>query len=100
MGQRIIIFPAIQHNMPLNYEKPIIKKIPIIQKVGNIFFKLLALIRPETILGVFLLAAIIFSSLQLKVWGFYAMFGIFTIGYFCERIIIRYGRRKKLDKTD
>ncbi len=87
--------------MPLNYEKPNIRKIPIIQKVGNLLLQIVSLIRPETILGIFLIAAIIFSSLQIKVWEFYAVFGIFTIGYFCERVIINYGRRKKIpEKTD
>ena len=86
--------------MPLNYEKPIIKRIPIVQKVRNLFLQIINLIRPETILGVFLIAAILLAFFKISATGFYAVFGIFTIGYFCERVTIKYGRRKKLDKTD
>jgi len=80
--------------MPLNYEKPRVKKIPIVQKVGNLFLRLLALIRLETILGVFLIVAILLAFLQIKSIGFYLVFGIFIIGYFAERIIITIWRRK------
>lgn len=88
--------------MPLNYLKPIIRKLPIAQKVGNLFLQIVSLIRPETILGVFLIAAILLAFFKISAIGFYAVFGIFTIGYFCERVTIKYGRtRKKMsDKTD
>lgn len=88
--------------MPLNYLKPTIRRLPIVQKVSNLFLQIINLIRPETILGVFLIAAIVFSSLQLRAWGFYVVFGIFTIGYFCERVIIKNGRTRKQmpNKTD
>ena len=80
--------------MPLNYEKPNIKEIPIIQKVGNLFLRLVALIRPETILGIFLIVAILLSFLQIQSIGFYIVFGIFVIGYFSERIVITVWKRK------
>lgn len=81
--------------MPLNYQKPIIRKLPIVQKVGNLFLQIVSLIRPETILGVFLIAAILLAFFKISAIGFYVVFGIFTIGYFCERVIIKYGRTRK-----
>jgi len=88
--------------MPLNYEKPIIRKIPIVQKVGNLFLQIVSLIRPETILGVFLIAAILLAFFKISAIGFHIVFGIFTIGYFSERVIIKYGRtrRQASNKTD
>ena len=88
--------------MPLNYEKPNIRKIPIVQKVGNLFLQIINLIRPETILGVFLIAAILLAFFKISAIGFYVVFGIFTIVYFCERVIIKYGRTRKQmpNKTD
>ena len=80
--------------MPLNFEKPRVRRIPIVQKVGSLFFKLLALIRPETVLGIFLIVAIFLAFRQNNATGFYIVFGIFVIGYFAERIIIKIWRHK------
>lgn len=80
--------------MPLNFEKPRIKKIPITQKVGSLFLRLIALIRPETIFGVFLIVAILLAFLQIQSIGFYIVFGIFITGYFAERTIIKAGKYK------
>lgn len=79
--------------MPLNYEKSIVKKIPVIQKVGTLFLKSLALIRPETVFGVFLIVAILLAFLQTQSTGFYIVFGIFITGYFAERIAIIFRRK-------
>jgi len=79
---------------PLNYEKPRVKKIPIVQKVGSLFLRLLALIRPETIFGVFLIVAILLAFLQMQSIGFYIVFGIFIIGYFLERIVLTVWKQK------
>ena len=85
--------------MPLNYEQPITKKIPIIQKVGSLFLRLLVLIRPETVLGVFLIAGILLAFLRTQSIGFYIVFGIFIVGYFAERIIITVWKRKSSLKS-
>lgn len=80
--------------MPLNYEKPKARKIPVSQKVGNLFLRLVALIRPETIFGLFLIAAILLAFLQIQAIGFSIAFGIFIASYFAERIIVVIWKRK------
>jgi len=80
--------------MPLNYEAPKVREISVTQKVGSLFLRLLALIRPETVLGVFLIAAILLAFFQTQSIGFYIVFGIFIVGYFVERIIITVWRHK------
>lgn len=80
--------------MPLNYEAPKVREISVTQKVGSLFLRLLALIRPETVLGVFLIAAILLAFLRTQSIGFYIVFGIFIVGYFVERIIITVWRHK------
>ena len=77
--------------MPLSFSiKP---RTPIITKVRNVVNQSLVYIRPEIILGVFLIVAILLAFLKITAIGFYIVFGIFIIGYFCERILIKIYRR-------
>jgi len=71
--------------MPLSYYKPKFKH-KIGPKMGRAFLKSIEFIRPQTILGVFLTAALVLAFLRITAIGFYAVFGIFIIGYFAERI--------------
>jgi len=71
--------------MPLSF--PTKLKTPIITKVRNVVNQSLVYIRPEIILGVFLIVAILLAFLKISAIGFYIVFSIFIIGYFAERII-------------
>ena len=71
--------------MPLSF--PTRLRTPIITKVRNVVNQSLVYIRPEIILGVFLIVAILLAFLKISAIGFYVVFGIFIIGYFAERII-------------
>jgi len=77
--------------MPLS--SPVRPRTPIITKVRNIVNQSLVYFRPEIILGVFLIVAILLAFLKITAIGFYIVFGIFIIGYFCERILIKIYRR-------
>ena len=77
--------------MPLSY--PTKLRTPIITKVRNIVNQSLVYFRPEIILGVFLIVAILLAFLKISAIGFYIVFSIFIIGYFCERILIKIYRR-------
>ena len=77
--------------MPLSF--PTRLRTPIITKVRNVVNQSLVYIRPEIILGVFLIVAILLAFLKITAIGFYIVFGIFIIGYFCERILIKIYRR-------
>jgi len=70
--------------MPLS--SPIKPRTPIITKVRNVVNQSLVYIRPEIILGVFLIVAILLAFLKISAIGFYVVFGIFIIGYFVERV--------------
>ena len=70
--------------MPLSY--PTKLRTPIITKVRNVVNQSLVYIRPEIILGVFLIVAILLAFLKITAIGFYIVFGIFIIGYFVERV--------------
>ena len=70
--------------MPLS--SPIRPRTPIITKVRNVVNQSLVYIRPEIILGVFLIVAILLAFLKISAIGFYVVFGIFIIGYFVERV--------------
>ena len=70
--------------MPLS--SPIKPRTPIITKVKNVVNQSLVYIRPEIILGVFLIVAILLAFLKISAIGFYVVFGIFIIGYFVERV--------------
>ena len=78
--------------MPLNFEQPK-RKNPIISKFKNAAFTILNLIRPDIILGVFLLFAILFPFIKIEAEGFYIVFGIFIVMFFAERISVRINRR-------
>ena len=71
--------------MPLSF--PTRLRTPVITKVRNVVNQSLVYIRPEIILGVFLIVAILLAFLKISAIGFYVVFGIFIIGYFVERII-------------
>ena len=70
--------------MPLS--SPIKPRTPIITKVRNVVNQSLVYFRPEIILGVFLIVAILLAFLKISAIGFYVVFGIFIIGYFVERV--------------
>ena len=72
--------------MPLNYEQP--KRVSLRNKLKNTTFQILSLIRPEIILGVFLMVAILLAFLKISAIGFYIVFGIFITCYFAERITL------------
>lgn len=72
--------------MPLNYLKQ--KKIsPIISKIKNTVLQTIAFIRPDIMLGIFLLVAIILAFLKVEATNFYIVFAVFIVGYFAERIV-------------
>ena len=71
--------------MPLSF--PTRLRTPIITKVRNVVNQSLVYIRPEIILGVFLIVAILLAFLKISAIGFHIVFSIFIIGYFAERII-------------
>ena len=72
--------------MPLSFSiKP---RTPIITKVKNVVNQSLVYIRPEIILGVFLIVAILLAFLKISAIGFYIVFGIFITCYFAERITL------------
>ena len=71
--------------MPLSF--PTRLRTPVITKVRNVVNQSLVYIRPEIILGVFLIVAILLAFLKISAIGFYIVFSIFIIGYFAERII-------------
>lgn len=75
--------------MPLSYSEKNARKISISQKVGNLLLRFLALVRPETILAIFLIVAILLAFLQITAVGFYIVFSIFVVGYFAERIVLK-----------
>jgi len=81
--------------MPLNYEKPIIPKIPIASKIRSIVFQSLSFINPNALFGVFLLVAIIIAFLQIPAILFHIVFSIFVIGYFTERIFLLLQKKSK-----
>ena len=70
--------------MPLSF--PTRLKTPTITKVRNVVNQSLVYIRPEIILGIFLIVAILLAFLKISAIGFYVVFGIFIIGYFTERV--------------
>ena len=70
--------------MPLSFH--IRPRIPIATKVRNLTAQALSYLRPEIILGIFLVSAIFLAFFQITAIGFYITFSIFIIGYFCERI--------------
>ena len=79
--------------MPLNHQQ-VNKKQKLIKNVSNLFFRIISLIRPETIIGIFLLVTIPLTLFQIPAFGFYAVFIVFTIGYFTERIIMKIWKHK------
>jgi len=80
--------------MPLTLVgKPKLKN-PIINRIRNVTSQLFSYIRPEVILGIFLVCAILLAFLQIPAIGFYLVFGIFIAGYFCERIFIKIKKRE------
>ena len=70
--------------MPLSF--PTRLRTPVITKVRNVINQSLVYIRPEIILGVFLIVAILLAFLKISAIGFHIVFGIFIIGYFAERV--------------
>ena len=76
--------------MPLNFSKPILRN-PIISKIKQTFLQSINLafqfIRPEILLVVFLIVAILLAFAKIEAIGFYVVFAIFITGYFCERIV-------------
>ena len=70
--------------MPLSF--PTRLKTPTITKVRNVVNQSLVYIRPEIILGVFLIVAILLAFLKISAIGFYIVFGVFIVGYFTERV--------------
>ena len=71
--------------MPLSYTKQ--PKAKLFPKVVQASYHFLQLIRPEILLTIFLLTAILLSFLQIQAREFYAVFGVFIAGYFIERAI-------------
>jgi len=83
--------------MPLNAEKPKISN-PLINKIRQATARTLSIlvswIQLEIILAVFLVFAIVFAFLNRPAIGFYAVFGLFVVGLFSERIILSINKRK------
>ena len=84
--------------MPLNYSKPIKKKVPVAQKVSSLFARGFSFIYPSTLFVTFLLVAIILAFIQIQALYFYVAFGVFIVGYFAERILMVVGRYKLYSK--
>ena len=83
--------------MPLSYSQPPKPlKLTLTTKVENVILRGMSFVRPELLLAVFLFVAIILAFVKIEAVGFYVMFGLFIIGYFVERTIVKLERKKKV----
>ena len=81
---------------PLSY--PVKPKVKLLSKIGQTVQRLLGYLRPNIILTILLIVSIVLAFFKISAIGFYFICGIFIIGYFAERIIIRVCQ-KKIIKT-
>lgn len=70
--------------MPLSF--PVKQPNITITRIKNTFLQIVNYIRPDFLLSILLLVAIILAFLQIQAWGFYSICSIFIISYFTERI--------------
>ncbi len=78
--------------MPLS--APIKRPKQTINRIKNTILQGLGFIRPDIVLMTFLVVAVVLAFLKYTAIGFYSVFGIFIIGYFCERISAKIKRIK------
>ena len=60
-------------------------KVRVSEKVRNFVANTFNFLRPDVYFGIFLIASLVLA--YFNSWGFYIVFGIFILLYFCERII-------------
>lgn len=78
--------------MPLSFptKRPNFK----INKIKNAILQGLNYLRPDIVLAIFLFFAVVLAFFKNQAIGFYGVFGIFIIGYFAERILIKIKKNK------
>ena len=87
--------------MPLSYNRPlkINKNFRRIRQALSVVLN--SYLAPAKMILLFFIIASILAFLKITAVGFYVVFGLFIVGYFCEKIIYnlkKYGRNRENQK--
>ena len=84
--------------MPLNYQKPKFRLASRLSQIKNATLQFFAFVNPNILIMIFLIVAILLAFLKIESISFHFVFGIFIIGYFGERIV-KIWQKKKITNT-